>query len=90
MMSFHRCPDLARAGRSASTGCPDPLRGGNHQLPIVALSELVSGRVAKGREGPLTTHFESTANLVPTLKGSGHPQYIPAPPVEKRPQEGAP
>lgn len=63
MMSFHRCPDLARAGRSASTGCPDPLRVGNHQLPIVALSELVSGRVATAGRGRSGTDFRAGGPL---------------------------
>ncbi len=91
----HPPPEWEFWGRVSIEGngklrCPDPFRVGIHQLPIVALSELASGRVANGREGPPTTQFESTANLVPTLKGSGHPRFIPAPPVEKRPQEGAP
>jgi hypothetical protein len=73
MIALRPCPDHLSFALMAPHGCPDPFRVGNHQPSIEALSELASGRVAEGREGPNTTELESTANPVPPLKGSGHP-----------------
>ena len=85
-------PLLSR--EATTTRCRDPFRLGNHQPSIDALSELDSGRVAEGREGQRTTQLESTANPVPTLKGSGHPSFC-RPSIDALPKisdlgEGAP
>ncbi len=70
----HGDPNPFLDRRRETTGCPNPFTVGIAQLPIDALSELASGRVAKGREGPNTTELESAANPFPTPKGSGHPR----------------
>ena len=78
MIAVHQRPDQKSFELMTAHWCavgmvvPDPFRAGNHRPSIDALSELASGRVAEGREGPKTTQFESTANPFPTLKGSGH------------------
>jgi hypothetical protein len=55
------CPSPLMSREAKTSGCPS----------IDALSELASGRVAKGREGPNTTELESTAKPINTLRGSG-------------------
>jgi len=62
--------------------CPDPFRVGNHLVPIDALSELASGRVAEGREGPHTTQPESKASPIPTPRSRRTPKGHDKPSID--------
>ncbi len=67
MIALRQCPDHISFDLTAAHGCPEPFRVGNHQPSIDALSELASGRVAEGREGPNTTYPQPKRRKTPKV-----------------------